>query len=73
MTHDPEADAAYIYLSDPIEPGGVSQSRVLDHYTTGASVTLDFDGDNRLLGIELLGFSLLVPTDVVRRVNEVGG
>ena len=69
MTHDPEADAAYIYIADPIAPGGVAQSRILDHHTPGASVTLDFDADNRLLGIELLGVSRLVPADVARRVS----
>jgi uncharacterized protein YuzE len=73
MTHDPEADAAYIYVSDAIAPGGVAQSKVLDHYTPGAAVTLDFDADNRLLGIELLGFSRLVTDEVRRRIyGDVG-
>lgn len=73
MTHDPEADAAYIYVVGSIPPGGVAQSRVLDHHTPGASVTLDFDANNRLLGIELLGFSRLVPDEVSRRVNGMDG
>lgn len=73
MTHDPEADAAYIYVAEAIPPGGVAQSKPLDHYTPGASVVLDFDRDNRLLGIELLGFSRLVPDEVLRRVGGDGG
>lgn len=69
MTHDPEADAAYIYVTEAIPPGAVAESKPLDHYTPGAAVVLDFDSDNRLLGIELLGFSRLVPDDVLHRVS----
>ena len=70
ITHNAEADAAYIYVADPIAPGGVARSKLLDHFTPGASVTLDFDSDNRLLGIELLGFSRLVPAEVLERVTQ---
>ena len=73
MTHDPEADAAYIYVADAIAAGGVAVSKPLDHHTPGASVVMDFDSDNRLLGIELLGFSRLVPGEVVRRVSGEKG
>ena len=70
MSHDAEADAAYIYVADPIARGCVARSKVLDHFTPGASVILTFDSDNRLLGIELLGFSRLVPAEVLERVTQ---
>jgi uncharacterized protein YuzE len=73
MTHDPEADAAFVYLAESIPQGGVAQTKLLDHYTPGASVILHFDANNRLLGVELLGFSRLVPEDVARRVNGSEG
>ena len=31
MTYDPEADAACIYVTDPIEPGALVKNVVLDH------------------------------------------
>jgi len=68
MTHDSVADAAFIYVADPIRPGGVAQTRMLHHYTPDASVHVHFDADNRLLGIEFLGFSRLVPDEVSQRV-----
>lgn len=59
MTYDSIADAAYIYVTDPIKPGGVVTTTVLDHSLTMASVNVDFDDQDRLLGIELLGASRL--------------
>jgi len=67
MTYDPEADAAYIYVTDPIEAGGSKSSSVLDRETPGSAVVMDFDDENRLLGIEILGVSkLLRPTAIPR-------
>jgi uncharacterized protein YuzE len=65
MTYDPDADAAFIYVSDPIERGGVASSSVLDKFTPGASVIASFDANERLLGIELLGASRLLRPDVL--------
>ncbi len=60
MTYDPVADAAYIYVTDPIEPGSAVTTTVLDYNLTMASVNVDFDDKDRLLGIELLGVSRLL-------------
>ena len=60
LTLDPETRYAYIYLAD-IRPGGVAKSVTLDHHPeadeTAAlhSLVLDFDGEGRLLGIEVWG------------------
>lgn len=67
MTYDPDADAAYIYVMDPIGRGEAAQSAVLDHYFDSASVNVDLDDQNRLLGIELLGVSRLLRPETVPR------
>lgn len=70
MTCDPEADAAYIYVADGVARGKVVTTKLFDHPTPGASVILAFDSDNRLLGVELLGFSRLVPANVLEQINQ---
>lgn len=55
ITFDPEANAAYIYLKDSIEPGGVSRSEFCDVELRGGPVFLQFDSNGRLIGIEILG------------------
>jgi uncharacterized protein YuzE len=50
IKYDPEADAAYVYLIDHIEPGeAVRQEVVLD-----GGVVLDLDSKGRLLGVEVV-------------------
>ena len=62
MTYDADADAAYIYVSDSIAPGEAVTQRVVDD-TPEAEVILDFDKDDRLLGIELLGARRLLRSE----------
>lgn len=60
--YDPEADAGYVAF-DPIAAGEAVRQVVVDAPgLDGASraVILDFDAQDRLLGIELLGVSDLV-------------
>jgi uncharacterized protein YuzE len=53
---DHAANAAYIYLTGPIPPGGVANT------VEGAPcLNLDFDKQGRLLGIELLSLEYLHP------------
>ena len=65
LTHDPEADAASIHLLDSIQPGGVARSHVCDVELTGCSVILDFDAADKLIAIELLGASKLLPKELL--------
>ena len=65
MTYDPDSDAAFIYITDPIEPGGAVTSSVLNKRTPGASLVASFDADEKLLGIELLGVKRLLRPDVL--------
>jgi uncharacterized protein YuzE len=69
FTYDAESDACYIYVTDPIEWGGAKSSTSLHRHIPGASVVVDFDEDNRLLGIELLGVSRLLRPDAIPRAD----
>ena len=60
ITYDATVDAAYIYLVDRIGPGEASRMVPLDPVEIGGMINLDFDSDNRLLGIEVLGASQLL-------------
>lgn len=56
ITYDAEADAAYITVVDEIRLGEATQ-QVHSIATPGGrgEIVLDFDEDDRLLGIEILG------------------
>jgi uncharacterized protein YuzE len=64
LTYDPVADAAYIYLTE-IRPGDVAAHSVVDRMMDRASVILEFDQENRLIGIELLGASRVLPQELL--------
>jgi uncharacterized protein YuzE len=63
-TYDPEADAAYIQLVDEIAPGGVARTVGCDPAEVGGMINLDFDSQGRLLGIEVLDASELLPREM---------
>jgi uncharacterized protein YuzE len=56
VTYDPEADAAYLYLTGSVAPGAVSRT-----VEATEDINLDFDKDGRLVGVELLSGKLLSP------------
>lgn len=55
VTYDPVADAAYIYLTDKISPGGVTRTVPVDPIAIGGMVNLDLDAEGVIVGIEVLG------------------
>jgi len=65
MTYDPVADAAYIYITDPIEAGAVVKGLVLDHDLSNTAVVGDFDAEGHLLGVELRGVARLLRPGVL--------
>jgi uncharacterized protein YuzE len=65
MTYDEEADAAFIYLSDPIERGDEASSSILNKHLDQAAVVASFDKEDRLIGIELLGASRILRPDAI--------
>lgn len=48
-TYDPEVGVAYVTLHGPIPEGGVAVTSEVD-----AAVTLDYDADGRVIGIEIV-------------------
>ena len=54
VTFDAEADAAYIYLVDKIDSGGVRTTVPCDLGSLAGMINLDFDDFGQLLGIEIM-------------------
>jgi len=71
LTHDEEADAAYIYLVDEIARGEVAASRLARIPLEGASLSVDFDAHGRLLGIEVLGASRVLRTETIQAALDI--
>lgn len=64
VTIDREVDAAYIYLRE-ILPGDVCETVPLKGDGSIGSILLDFDHNDRLIGIEVLGASGVLPGEVL--------
>lgn len=64
-THDREVDAAYVYIRHKIPPGGTARSRSIR--TQSGDITLDFDKDGCLIGVELIPASKLLPKELRRK------
>jgi uncharacterized protein YuzE len=56
VTYDPDARAAYIYLTGSMQPGEAKRT-----ISATDQINLDFDAEGRLIGIELLDPALLHP------------
>lgn len=67
IRYDAVADAAYIQLAPEIRAGGVAKTYMCDPLEVGGMIHLDFDGMGRLIGIEVLDASKLLPPDVLPR------
>jgi uncharacterized protein YuzE len=63
-TYDAEADAAYISFVHPVAPSAAVRTLVT-HPAHASMVNLDLDGDDRVLGVEVLSASRLLPRKVV--------
>lgn len=63
LTHDPQADAAYIYLKD-IRPGEVVDTIPCLH-SADHSINLDYNEKGQLVGIEILGARKAIPAEAL--------
>jgi uncharacterized protein YuzE len=66
VTYSQQADAAYIKLVDSIGAGGVAKTYLCDPVEIGGMINLDFDSGGRLVGIEVLDASKLLPDSLLR-------
>ncbi len=71
ITYDREVDAAYIYLEDPIPAGAAVMTHVCDAAAAAGSIHLDFDGDGKLLGIEILDASRALPATALASAERL--
>lgn len=76
VTYDPSVDTGYIYLRD-IESGGAKHTVPLDSEESGVDsvgrIVLDFDDEERLIGIEVLDASDVLPPELLRHAEPPGG
>ncbi|WP_440697186.1 DUF2283 domain-containing protein [Clavibacter nebraskensis] len=73
VTYDAAADAAYVSLADAIGDGEAA-TQIHSMTTPGdrGEVALDFDADGRLLGIEVLHASAVLPAAVLAYAVRIG-
>jgi uncharacterized protein YuzE len=67
IVYDKSIDAAYLYLVDGIEAGGVAKTYCCDPLEVNGQIHLDFDKQGRLIGIEVLDASKLLPETTIPR------
>ena len=67
VTYDPEADAAYITLvNHELRDGeAVYQSDMINTPGERGTLIADFDADGRLLGVEVLAASTVLPAELM--------
>jgi uncharacterized protein YuzE len=71
ITYDAEADAAYVYVTN-VGKGEVADSIPIedeDEDFPGGELIVDLDKDGRVLGIEVLGASRMLPTKLLDRLG----
>ena len=70
ITYDKLADAAYVYLQD-IQPGGVAWTYPCDPLEIKGMINLDFDDNDRLIGIEILAASKRLSKELVDAAERI--
>lgn len=70
ITFDSEADAVYIQFADEMEPNGVARTYLCDPGEVGGIVDIDIDSDGRLLGMEILTASAMLPAELLEEAKS---
>jgi len=63
---DKDVDAAYVYLDEGIENGEVAKTIEVND-----NIVLDFNSEDKLLGIEVLNASGVFSEDLIRKAHLV--
>ncbi|WP_448856054.1 DUF2283 domain-containing protein [Corynebacterium camporealensis] len=70
INYDREADAAYITLGNDIQPSEASQQvSLINTPNQHTQITLDFDSDGHLLGIEVLAASKGIRREILDKAD----
>ncbi|MET0992473.1 MAG: DUF2283 domain-containing protein [Lacisediminihabitans sp.] len=70
-TYDADADAAYFSLAPDIKDGDAVRQDFFQ-WEGGGEIILDFDADNRLLGVEVIGARAVLRASTLRRAKRIG-
>lgn len=70
ITFDRGADAAYIYFV-PIGPGEVVKTESVAPPRSRGTFNLDFNKNGRLIGIEILGATRVLPSEVLEEAERL--
>lgn len=62
---DPKADAAFVMLVDDLPVGGAPKSVMCDLDIDQGAVILLLSAEDRLMGLEILGASRVLPPEVI--------
>ncbi|HWS35091.1 MAG TPA: DUF2283 domain-containing protein [Actinoplanes sp.] len=69
VTHDREANAAYLAVERVVPDGAAVENVVVERPGRG-DIVLDFDADGRLLGVEVIGADMLLSPAVLAAADE---
>ncbi|GAA3792536.1 DUF2283 domain-containing protein [Streptomyces phyllanthi] len=75
VTYDRQANAAYVYFTDPQTRPKAARTHPCDPDGAGGMINLDFDEDDRLIGIEILAAGSKLPQyllDAAERLDAEG-
>ncbi|MGY4984076.1 DUF2283 domain-containing protein [Streptomyces sp. 900105755] len=71
VTYDKKADAAYVYFIDPQARAKAARMYPCDPVGVGGMINLDFDEQDRLIGIEVLAASSKLPKYLLESAERV--
>jgi uncharacterized protein YuzE len=70
VTFERSSNSAYIYLKEQARGEAVRQHHVGEPRTRG-EIVLDFDKKGRLIGIEVLGATRVLPEGILRKAERL--
>ena len=73
IDYDPDANAAYIYLSEDRYAGVAANTYPCDPIEVGGEINLDFDKDGRLIGVEVLDANKKLAPETLAEANRSRG
>jgi uncharacterized protein YuzE len=71
IEYDAQADAAYIYLDDSVEPRVVKKTCGCDPVEVDGMINLDFDDEGRILGVEVMDASARLPKAALKQAIRI--
>lgn len=70
-TYDSTADAVYLQLVESIGAGGSKRQAVVEAEGLRAMMVLDFDDEDRILGIEIVGAASSLTPETLQSLKRI--